>query len=131
MKTTKRTTANVALDTNGVKIKLLVTLLNDDQRSSLTYAEVRKAVTEKLKSVNTTFTYFDGEVVPGIPREFGTISYRRARAYTEDTIQLSRDEQYFQIGCHIFTLAMFNRILRAAGVLTTKKQTLKAFGAAA
>lgn len=131
MKSSKHTTADFALDTNGKKIRLLQTKLNDGERSTLTYKELRKAVNDKSNMVNTDFKYSDGTTVSNILRAFGLIAYRYARCYTEGNITLSRTEQYFQIGCHIFTLAMFNRILRAAGVLTTKKQTLKAFGAAA
>lgn len=131
MGTTKRTTANVALDTNGQKVRLLKNGLSDGF-NRLSYAAIVEAVNNGSKIVPTEMRYSDG-TYERADRNFGKSSFNMARSWTWTTQRptLVRGDKYFRIGCHIFTLKMFNRILRAAGIRTTKPQTLKTFAAAA
>jgi hypothetical protein len=131
MGTTKRTTANYARNIVGEKIRLLKTRLTADSGlNTLTYDEVRNAVKNSDSSVMTTVHYpsmddFRTRTFGYVADAFGAFRVR----HIED--QFDPKETYFNIGCHIFTLKMFNRILRAAGVRTTKSQILKTFKARA
>lgn len=117
MSTTKRTTANLALTESGERIRLLATKAKDETINNLLYKDVREAVKNGAKEVNITIVYGPGDS-DTYPVFFG----QRSRYASQGL---------FSIGCHNFTLKMFNRILRAAGVRTTKAQTEKAYGAAA
>jgi hypothetical protein len=121
---TKRTTANKAYDTNGRPIKLLTTRITADHGyNRLTYEEIRRAVAERDTQVVTIAGCGERLLVP---RQFGGISLTYIRPDKK-----FESGGYFAIGCHAFDLKNFNRILRAAGVRTTKKTTAKRFAAAA
>jgi len=129
MRTTKRTTANFALDVNGEKIRLLVTRARESYRfgNVLTYEKIRKAVQKKLNTVTIENRF--GDIISvnfGLLDDTGTVAYDSVtgnESYVNGPI--------YRIGCHYFTLKMFNRILRAAGIRTTKASTQKRFSAAA
>lgn len=132
MATTKRTTANIARNIAGGKVRLLKTKLTADGGVNvLTYEEVRRAIANNDASVQT-LVRLRGEDNYNAQRNFG-VAYDAAYDFHCNDIddQYDPSQTYFSIGCHTFTLKMFNRILRAAGVRTTKPQTLKAFGATA
>jgi hypothetical protein len=125
-KTTKRTTATRAYDVEGNTIRLLKTkLTSHGGHNTLMYEAVRQAFKRGNSDVPTFVRgYDDGPRY----RDFGVVPMPSLEWLYKDAIS---GVPYFRIGCHVFTLKMFNRVLRAAGVHTTKPQTLKTFTAAA
>lgn len=131
-KSTKRTTANIATDLNGRVIRLLTTRLTADKGyNTLLYKEVRSAVASNDNTVIVlTGNRCEGYQTPmQIRRSFERVTSRAYLGVNE--LAAYKEGPIFSIGCHYFTLKMFNRILRAAGIRTTKPQTLKRFAAAA
>jgi hypothetical protein len=124
MATTKRTTAKYATDIFGQKIRLLATKLSADRgHNRLNYSEVRRAVSTGDGIVLTQINY-------GIvPRGFGLYDTRLADNSDDGAVIREAAERgpLYHIGCHVFSLAQFNRILRAAGVDTSKTKTARAF----
>lgn len=135
-KSTKRTTANTAIDVEGRVIRLLATRLTSNRGyNTLLYSELRRAVravSEGATEVNVlTGNKRAGYETPrDIPRKFGRV-HKGVQYLTEDEQAAYNQGPVFNIGCHVFTLKMFNRILRAAGIATTEAKTLKKFRAAA
>lgn len=131
MATTKRTSAKIAKDIFGQTIRLFNNKLTSSRgQNSLSYQEVRDAIAQDRQRVWTVVRGFGSR-----ERGFGRLDSGDVRYYASAdggaVTPVVIGDPYFRIGCHIFTLAMFNRILRAAGVRTTKPQTLKTFAATA
>lgn len=127
-------TKNKAYDVYGGVIRLRTTMLTaDGGYNRLLYEEVRDAVSNKNPVVLTIY----GRVADGplmtCYRQFGRLTTEQVRDRVDDEMlkTLNLRESFFAIGCHMFTNQMFTRILRAAGVRTTKKQTTKRFAATA
>ena len=132
-KSTKRTTANTATDVEGQVIRLLATrLTSNGGYHTLLYSELRRAASEGAATVNVlTGNKRSGDGTRlNIDRTFGRV-HKGAPYLTESGRAAYKQGPVFNIGCHVFTLQMFNRILRAAGIATTKAKTLKKFRAAA
>jgi hypothetical protein len=135
---TKRTTARIAIDVDGNVIRLLKTRLtssrgyNTLRYNTLLYTEVRRAVKTNDTSVsvltgNKSLVGYENPM--DIRRTFGQVT--DATFLEGNELDAYNEGPVFSIGYHTFTLKMFNRILRAAGVRTTKATTLKAFAARA
>lgn len=139
-KSTKRTTATKVTDVYGNVLRLGKTQMREFTPGSgrtdwrLAYAEIRRVVNGNEDAVLCTRPD-GGYINSGYDQQTfrfgkaGIDSKHNPGFYQE--FNLSADETLFSIGCHIFTLKSFNRILRAAGIRTTKNQTVKRFAAAA
>jgi len=134
MATTKRTTANYAVDIYGQKVRLLATRLTSNQGlNNLDYSTVRDAVSDGRDFVCVQTKYSRTDQVYYVLRAFGSLKECDIDAYLlglGNRAELKSGPVY-RIGCHVFTLAQFNRILRAAGVDTNKTKTAKIFAARA
>ncbi|PWT76388.1 MAG: hypothetical protein C5B59_06595 [Bacteroidetes bacterium] len=124
MSTTKRTTARTATDVFGKTIRLLSDkLTSDGGNNQLSYSNLREAVKNHQNDV-PVFTRSWGD---DIHRRLGRIERAYLKFEADEVISAAKKGPVYAIGCHVFTLAMFNRILRAAGIQTTKTKTVKRF----